>query len=122
MHVAPWHRSHVDSSLQLSCIGPSFVSSQRLSVHLSAMADGLVADTHGRALRLIAEVQGEHFQGLEQAARVLGRRGACTSRLCKQLRLIGHAFQLTRHITAVSAERFLGNLAAELQATANENF
>ena len=74
----------------------------------------LVADLHGRVLRLISLELGVHFEGLRSAAAICRRRRLLSSQAVKRLERLDHAFALTRHITAPSAAEFLRGLAGEL--------
>lgn len=55
-----------------------------------------------------------HFQGLEQMSRVLRRERRISSRVAARLRRDDAAFQLTRHVTVVSAQAMLDELCLEL--------
>mmetsp|Transcript_68996 Transcript_68996/g.192107 ORF Transcript_68996/g.192107 Transcript_68996/m.192107 type:complete len:362 (-) Transcript_68996:8-1093(-) len=66
----------------------------------------LVAKLHGDLLRLIAERENFHFDGLRSAASHLRRKRNVDSKVCKKLAAVDEAFNLNRHITCVSARTF----------------
>ena len=66
---------------------------------------------HGRALRLTAAHSGIHFQGLSQASRYM--KGLSTSSR-RRLMHIDIAFNLIRHITSPSCDKFIEGLKEEL--------
>ena len=74
-------------------------------------ATALVAEAHGRALRLVAFARGRHFVGLASASR------ACRflpNKLQKKLVALDSAFAVTRHITRPSLESFVRELEEAL--------
>ena len=77
----------------------------------------LVLELHGRLLRSLAVEAGQHFQGLAQAARFLKRSGRISPVTTNKLLKLDAAYNLVRHITAISVARCESDLAAELRNT-----
>ena len=79
----------------------------RNDVHYIKGAAEMVADLHGRSLRLAALKTGQHFEGLHAVAAWL-RRASPTARdplvdqVRRKLRILEDATALIRHITSVS--------------------
>ena len=73
-------------------------------------AAGLVCDLHGKLLRALSAKTGRHFQGLEQASRVVKLSNSAK----KQVRRIDAAFNIVRHITAVRCHMLLEQVSREL--------
>ena len=61
-------------------------------------------EAHGRALRLVAEEAGVHFQGLAALAGHLRRQGCSDRRLLRRLSALDAAAGVIRHITVVSVD------------------
>ena len=66
----------------------------------------LIADLHGDLLREISAFTCVHWQGLGQAARALRKRNITDGAQAKKLILFDGAFNLSRHITVISANQF----------------
>ena len=77
----------------------------------------LILQLHGRLLRIFAVEAGQHFQGLAQAARFLKRSGRISAATANKLLKLDSAFNLVRHITAISVGRFEAHLVSELLQT-----
>ena len=84
-------------------------------------SDLLILALHGRLLRALAVEVGQHFQGLAQAARSLKRAGRLSPATASKLTKVDTAFNLVRHVTAVSAGRFEEDLLMEMRRTADEH-
>ena len=80
------------------------------------MADLLVLDLHTRIVRNISKHEAIHFEGLGAAARHMWRKGVFDGRLKKKLLDLEAAYNITRHITAVSADRLAERVATMLPA------
>eukprot|EP00929_Paragymnodinium_shiwhaense_P086561 TRINITY_DN47061_c0_g1_i5.p1 TRINITY_DN47061_c0_g1~~TRINITY_DN47061_c0_g1_i5.p1 ORF type:complete len:247 (+),score=19.36 TRINITY_DN47061_c0_g1_i5:73-813(+) len=80
-------------------------------------AAGLVAQLHGDLLRLIADNEQRHFQGLRSAAAHLRRGGKLNNKLAKKLTVLDDVFGFTRHITSASASI----LSRSVQDSINDN-
>ena len=77
----------------------------------------LILELHGRLLRTFAVEVGQHFQGLAQSARFLKRSGRISAATANKLLKLDSAFNLVRHITAISVCRFEADLVSELLNT-----
>ena len=80
----------------------------------------LIADLHGDLLREISAFMCVHWQGLGQAARALRKRNIIDGALTKKLILLDGAYNLSRHITVISANRLrmsIGNSINTIAAT-----
>ena len=77
----------------------------------------LILELHGRLLRTFAVEVGQHFQGLAQSARFLKRSGRISAATANKLLKLDSAFNLVRHITAISVSRFEADLVSELLNT-----
>ena len=82
---------------------------------MSGDAACLVAEVHGRLVRLVASATGQHFQGLRAASSSLRRNGLITNRLARQLTRLDDAFAVIRHITSVRSDQIADELAASIQ-------
>ena len=85
------------------------------------MADLLVCDLHAKLVRAISAQQGAHFEGLGAAARHLGRQGLVDSRMKRKLLALEAASNVTRHITVVSGDLLVANLADMLARGQGKN-
>eukprot|EP00975_Prorocentrum_lima_P031645 6643341-Prorocentrum_lima.AAC.1 len=74
----------------------------------------LLADLHGDLLRLVAAETGMHFAGLQVAAAKL--RGMLSPQLCKKLRQVDVAYNVSRHLTLPASNGLVALVAAELGA------
>ena len=63
---------------------------------------------------MLSERTGKHFQGLQQASRVLRKTSRLPDRLAKKMSNIDVAFNLIRHITSASVDSFVKELDAAL--------
>ena len=70
----------------------------------------LLADVHGRALRIIAKELQEDVEGLGAASRRARQRGRISNQLAKKLDRIDTAFAVCRHLTEPRANGFIGGL------------
>ena len=77
-------------------------------------ASALVFDLHGMMLRRISENADIHYQGLKQAAADAYRKHLISSPLKAHLIAIDTAFQVIRHISAVSAKKDYHELCCQL--------
>ena len=80
----------------------------------------LIADLHGDLLREISAFTCVHWQGLGQAARALRKRKVIDGALTKKFILLDGAYNLSRHITVISANQFrisIGNSIKTFTAT-----
>ena len=80
----------------------------------------IIADLHGDLLREISAFTCVHWQGLGQAARALRKRNIIDGALTKKLILLDGAYNLSRHITVISADQFrmsIGNSIKTFAAT-----
>ena len=77
----------------------------------------LLCELHGDLPRALAVAAGQHFQGLAQAARFLKNRRRISPTIANKFLKIDFAFNLARHITAISARSFEKEVALELQRT-----
>ena len=68
---------------------------------------------------MLSERTGTHFQGLQQASRVLRKTSHLPDRLAKKMSNIDVAFNLIRHITSASVDSFVKELDAALPSLAN---
>ena len=75
---------------------------------------GLLAETHGEALRALAAAMQCDFNGLSVAARHARACGLITNKTAKHLEKVDIAFAVARHLTEVRAASFLGTLHSEL--------
>ena len=73
---------------------------------------GLLAVAHHSVLSLLADVDGQHFQGLHQAKRYY--RLKLSSKTAKQIEQLDVAYAVARHITSVSTSRLLSCIQHEL--------
>ena len=78
------------------------------------MSAALVADVHGRLVRIAADATGIHFQGLRAAAGHLRRAGLIDQRLTKSLTRLDDAAAILRHITSVSADEIVERLSTSI--------
>ena len=83
----------------------------------ASSSEMLILELHGRLLRTVAIEVGQHFQGLAQAARVLKRTGRISSATANKLLKLDNAYNLVRHITAISVSRFEADLFSELRTS-----
>ena len=67
---------------------------------------------------MLSERSGMHFQGLQQASRVLRKSSRLPDRLAKKLNNIDVAFNLIRHITSASVGSFVKELDDALPSLA----
>jgi len=77
----------------------------------------LLADTHARVLRLLADATGLHFQGLAQASR--HKSLPLTSKQRRQLLQLDVAANWARHITSVKCADFIDTIAVAVRSNAN---
>ena len=92
----------------------SFVHTSFLLSGAMAENDGaasLVFFAHGAVLRLVCQLSGRHFSGLEEASRFLRMHWQADARLVRRLRHLDHAFAMVRHISAVSVQELLGDVS-----------
>ena len=75
----------------------------------------LVTETHGEAMRMIASLVGQHFEGGNQAARVLKREKKISPATSRRLDCLAIAYSLVRHIDVVMCRDFLRDLELELR-------
>ena len=93
--------SRLKSARSVQNFGLPFVSmSVRDALHQ------LIADLHGDLLREISAFTCVHWQGLGQAARALRKRKVIDGASTKELILLDGAYNLSRHITVISANQF----------------
>ena len=78
------------------------------------MAESLLLLLHGDLLRDLSTELGVHLTGLQQGARLARRRDLIDNKMAKKLTLIGHAFNVVRHLTAPGCQQFLGELHTAL--------
>ncbi len=78
----------------------------------------LLADAHGRALRLVSAHGGRHYQGLGQASRALK---TMPSSLRRRMAHLDVAFSFVRHVTSPLVDSFLAELAQHLAELNPEN-
>ena len=71
----------------------------------------LLADVHGRALRVVAGHAGQHFQGLGHASRVMK---ALPGPIRRRKANLDVAYAFARHITAPFVQDFLAELEQQL--------
>ena len=71
-------------------------------------AASIIAGLHAKTLRLLAQAAGRHFEGLAQASR--DKALGLTSRQRRRLLNLDTAFNVSRHISAVSADLFFEEL------------
>ena len=81
------------------------------------MAASLTLASHGRALRLAAELTGEHFQGLGALAARLRRSGCQSKASLRRLADLDKAAGVVRHITSASVAQLDRDLAAALKSS-----
>ena len=81
------------------------------------MAAALALESHGRALRLAAELTGTHFQGLGALAARLRQSGCSSRSLLRRLSDFDKAAGVIRHITVASVAQLDQDLAAALQSS-----
>ena len=74
----------------------------------------LVASAHGRALRLLADHHGRHFEGLQQAIRITKATRGLPQRLAKQLLNPETSFNVLRHNTAPYVDVMIRDLESAL--------
>eukprot|EP00969_Alexandrium_andersonii_P047994 2106648-Alexandrium_andersonii.AAC.1 len=61
----------------------------------------LIAEAHGKAIRLIAAKTGKHFECASQVARLLWREHVLTTRsIARRLDQLATAYAICRHITS----------------------
>ena len=72
----------------------------------------LLAVAHHSVLSLLADVDGQHFQGLHQAKRYYSLK--LSSKTAKQIEQLDVAYAVARHITSVSTSRLLSCIRDEL--------
>jgi len=75
-------------------------------------AAAIIADLHGKLLRMLADTTGNHFMGLSQAARC--KQLHLSSKLRRWLVNIDIAFNMTRHISSVKSLEFQETLQQAL--------
>ena len=75
---------------------------------------GLIAETHGAALRALCEKADYDGNGLSQVARVARRRHLISPAMAKKLERLDATFAISRHLTVQRSRSFLGQLQAEL--------
>ena len=68
---------------------------------------------------MLNERTGTHFQGLQQASRVLRKTSHLPDRLAKKITNVDVAFNLIWHITVASLDSFVKELDAALPSLAN---
>ena len=78
------------------------------------MSEPIIANLHGEVLRLLADRCGRHFEGIAAGARWAGKRSYLPNRLVSKVQKLDHAYQVQRHITKVSSNLFLCELATAL--------
>ena len=80
----------------------------------------IIADLHGDLLREISAFTCVHWQGLGQAALALRKRNIIDGALTKKLILLDGAYNISRHITVISANQLrmsIGNSIKTIAAT-----
>ena len=75
---------------------------------------GIIAETHGAALRALCEKADYDGNGLSQVARVARRRHLISPAMAKKLERLDATFAISRHLTVQRSRSFLGQLQAEL--------
>ena len=76
----------------------------------------LVAETHGDAMRMIVSLVGHHFEGDNQAARVLKREKKISPATSRRLDCLATTYCIARHIDVVMCKDFLRDLELLLRA------
>eukprot|EP00971_Amphidinium_carterae_P017511 345007-Amphidinium_carterae.2 len=79
-------------------------------------AAALVAACHNRALSHVAFATKQHFSGLRHAASHLKQKRSLKDRLFKQLQRLDDAYNVARHISAISVETFMSELVTLCQS------
>ena len=75
-----------------------------------------VAETHGEVMRMIASLVGQHFEGDNQAARVLSARRKISPSTSRRLDCLATTYSIVRHIDVVMCRDFLRDLELQLRA------
>ena len=78
------------------------------------MAEALIQALHGHCLRALCADMGCHYQGLTIAARRSQQAGRITGRMHKRLATLDCAFSVVRHISSVSSQGMMAELAVAL--------
>ena len=81
----------------------------------------LIADVHGRMLRLVSDRTGLHHQGLRVAANYAKRHGMIDNRLQKRLINVDIAYHVSRHITMAACAKDLSLLKAALSSASSRS-
>eukprot|EP00971_Amphidinium_carterae_P277076 5498625-Amphidinium_carterae.1 len=76
----------------------------------------LVNTLHSRLLIALSASTGTHYQGLRQAAAHLRRQKAITNAQSKKLERLDDAFNVARHITPVSSDKFFLDVMSTVNA------
>ena len=76
----------------------------------------LIADLHGDLLREFSALTCVHWQGLGQAARASRKRNIIDGTQAKKLTLLDGAYNLSRHITEISANQFRMSIGTSIKA------
>lgn len=74
-------------------------------------AADIVAQLHGKCLRLASFHQSEHFKGLSVAAKSLFKDGRISAKWKRRLQDIDTAYHVTRHITLASSSSYFDELS-----------
>ena len=88
---------------------------------MSCSAEALVFELHGILLRSVASATQLHFQGLSQASRYLRAHGLVSNSAAKKLHNIDCAYNLCRHITAISSKSFADQVIGEITHAVSNN-
>ena len=77
----------------------------------------LICELHGSLLRALASALDFHPQGLAQAARHMRRKALISNASAKKLVMLDNAYNVSRHITNVSAKHFFTSILDEVAKT-----
>ena len=80
-------------------------------------ASAIIFELHGSLLRMMSLSSGVHYQGIAQAARQLRARGKLCRRTTKKLIELDYAYNITRHITEISAQAFVKKVSSQLSVS-----
>eukprot|EP00929_Paragymnodinium_shiwhaense_P086603 TRINITY_DN47100_c0_g1_i4.p1 TRINITY_DN47100_c0_g1~~TRINITY_DN47100_c0_g1_i4.p1 ORF type:complete len:288 (-),score=35.13 TRINITY_DN47100_c0_g1_i4:1729-2541(-) len=83
------------------------------------MAAAIITELHGSILRRLADDQGCHFEGLQQAARCARARKRIPNSLAKKLVMLDTAYNIVRHITVPYAAKLRHELDLQLASVAD---
>ena len=85
-------------------------------VRMESSVTALVAETHGEAMRMIASLVGQQFEGGNQAARVLKREKKISPATSRRLDCLATTYSIARDIDVVMCRDFLRDLELRLRA------